>query len=155
MRLKAITGIDIKVVTADAGYAYAKVYGALERRGIDALISAKADPIKGCVPLRRFRYDAKNDLLKCPRGRILRPRGPSSTAVSFTRRRRIAPGVRSRAIAYPKGGLTKWSLSVTIIRHCSAPAAVASDGVSRIDGSIDAIAGAQRASTAKPKPGTD
>ncbi|SFN95128.1 Transposase DDE domain-containing protein [Bradyrhizobium sp. Rc3b] len=34
----AITGIDIKVVTADAGYAYAKVYGALERRGIDALI---------------------------------------------------------------------------------------------------------------------
>ncbi|MET4323857.1 hypothetical protein ABIC02_007649 [Bradyrhizobium sp. RT5a] len=38
--VEAITGIDIKVVTADAGYAYAKVYGALERRGIDALIPA-------------------------------------------------------------------------------------------------------------------
>jgi hypothetical protein len=25
------------------------------------------------VPLRRFRYDAKHDILKCPRGRILRP----------------------------------------------------------------------------------
>ena len=34
--VKATTGVDIKTVTADAGYAYAKVYGALERRGIDA-----------------------------------------------------------------------------------------------------------------------
>lgn len=75
--VEAITGIDIKVVTADAGYAYAKAYGALERRGIDALIPAKAEPIKSRVPLRRFRYDAKNDILKCPRGRILRPARPS------------------------------------------------------------------------------
>ena len=30
--IEATTGIDIKTVTADAGYAYAKVYGALERR---------------------------------------------------------------------------------------------------------------------------
>jgi transposase len=70
------TGIDIKTVTADAGYAYAKVYGALERRGIDALIPAKAEPIKSRVPLRRFRYDAKHDILKCPQGRILRPARP-------------------------------------------------------------------------------
>jgi DDE family transposase len=69
----AITGIDIKTVTADDGYAYAKVYGALERRGIDALIPAKAEPIKSRVPLRRFRYDAKHDILKCPTGRVLRP----------------------------------------------------------------------------------
>jgi len=25
------------------------------------------------VPLRRFRYDAKHDILKCPQGRVLRP----------------------------------------------------------------------------------
>jgi Transposase DDE domain len=43
--VKATTGVDIKTVTADAGYACAKVYGALERRGIDALIPAKAEPI--------------------------------------------------------------------------------------------------------------
>ncbi|WP_442869392.1 transposase [Bradyrhizobium sp. CCBAU 11430] len=48
-----------------------------------------------------------------------------------------------------KGRVNKASFSVTIIRHCCAPAAVASDGVSRIDISINAIAGAQRASTAK------
>ena len=74
--VEATTGIDIKTVTADAGYAYAKVYGALERRGIDALIPAKAEPIKSRVPLRRFRYDAKHDVLKCPRGRILHPARP-------------------------------------------------------------------------------
>lgn len=90
------------------------------------------------MPLRRFRYDAKNDILKCPRGRILRPARPIKHGRFFTRRRRIAPAVRSRAIAYPKGGLTRQLLSVTIILHCSARAAVPSYGVSRIDGSISA-----------------
>ncbi|HWE18663.1 MAG TPA: IS1182 family transposase [Hyphomicrobiaceae bacterium] len=74
--VEAATGISIRTVTADAGYAYAKVYGALERRGIETLISAKAEPIKSRVPLRRFRYDAKHDILKCPKGRILRPGRP-------------------------------------------------------------------------------
>lgn len=71
------TGAEISTVTADAGYAYAKVYGGLERRDIDPLIPAKAEPIKSRVPLRRFRYDAKHDVPKCPNGRILRP--PRST----------------------------------------------------------------------------
>ena len=74
--VKATTGVDIKTVTADAGYAYAKVYGALERRGINALIPAKAEPIRSRVPLRRFRYDAKHDILRCPRKRVLRPTRP-------------------------------------------------------------------------------
>ncbi len=69
----ATTGVPITTVTADAGYAYGKVYGALERRGIEALIPAKAEPIRSPVPLRRFRYDARNDIVKCPRGKILRP----------------------------------------------------------------------------------
>ena len=74
--VRTTTGIDIKTVTADSGYAYAKVYGALERRGIDALIPAKAEPIRSRVPMRRFRYDAKHDILKCPTGRVLRPTRP-------------------------------------------------------------------------------
>ena len=69
----ATTGVPITTVTADAGYAYAKVYGALERRGIDALTPTKAEPIKSAVPLRRFRYDARHDVVKCPRGKVLRP----------------------------------------------------------------------------------
>lgn len=74
--VKTTTGVDIKTVTADAGYAYAKVYAALEQRDIDAIIPAKAEPIRSRVPLRRFRYDARNDILKCPKGRILRPKRP-------------------------------------------------------------------------------
>jgi transposase len=69
----ATTGTPVKTVTADAGYAYGKVYGDLERRRIDPVIPAKAEPIRGPVPLRRFRYDAKHDILRCPRGKILRP----------------------------------------------------------------------------------
>jgi DDE family transposase len=69
----AATETETKKVTADAGYAYGKVYGDLERRGIDPVIPAKAEPIRSPVPLRRFRYDAKHDLLRCPRGKFLRP----------------------------------------------------------------------------------
>jgi hypothetical protein len=69
-------GTQPKAVTADAGYAYAKVYAAFEKRDIDAVIPAKAEPIRSRVPMRRFRYDAKNDILKCPKGRILRPKRP-------------------------------------------------------------------------------
>jgi hypothetical protein len=72
----ATTDRPITTVTADAGYAYAKVYGALEQRGIDPLIRTKAEPIRSAVPLRRFRYDARNDIVRCPRGKILRPARP-------------------------------------------------------------------------------
>lgn len=64
----------IQTLTADAGYAYGKVYGALERRRIHPVIPAKAEPIRSRVPLRRFRYDAHHDIVRCPRGRILRPK---------------------------------------------------------------------------------
>src|SRR5262245_44908476 len=39
-----------------AGYAYGKVYGDLEQRGIDPVNPATAEPIRSAVPLRRFRY---------------------------------------------------------------------------------------------------
>ncbi|MFT8247359.1 IS1182 family transposase [Roseomonas sp. BN140053] len=69
----AVTGTAVKVVTADQGYAYGKVYGGLEERGIDPVIPAKKEPIRSRVPLRRFRYDARHDILKCPTRRTLRP----------------------------------------------------------------------------------
>jgi IS5 family transposase len=69
----AVTGAPVKVVTADQGYAYGKVYGGLEQRGVAPVIPAKREPIRSRVPLRRFRYDTKHDILKCPQGRILRP----------------------------------------------------------------------------------
>jgi hypothetical protein len=72
----AATGKAVTTATADQGYAYGKVYGGLERRGIDPVIPAKKEPIRSKVPMRRFRYDARHDILKCPHGRILRPQRP-------------------------------------------------------------------------------
>lgn len=68
----SMTGTIIKTATADAGYAYAKVFAGMEQRAIEADIPAKAEPIRSPVPMRRFRYDAKHDTLKCPRGKMLK-----------------------------------------------------------------------------------
>lgn len=70
--IEATTGVAVRTVTADAGYAYAKVFGRLEERGIAAIIPPKAEPIRSPVPMRRFRYDARHDTLKCPRGKFLK-----------------------------------------------------------------------------------
>jgi IS5 family transposase len=72
VRAEALTGRKADVVTADAGYAYGKVYAALENLGVDAIIPAKAEPPPtGVIPQRRFKYDARNKIVKCPRGKIL------------------------------------------------------------------------------------
>ena len=65
--------VGIATVTADAGYAYAKVFAGLEAREITGVIPTKAEPIRSKVPLRRFRYDAKHDHREMPEGKILRP----------------------------------------------------------------------------------
>ncbi len=70
--VRAIAGREIAAVTADAGYAYAGVHGGLERRAIDPVIPVRKDPSRSRVPLRRFRYDARNDIVKCPRGKPMR-----------------------------------------------------------------------------------
>ena len=75
--VRELAGGEIATVTADAGYAYAKVYDGLERRAIDPLIPTKRVAYKSRVPLIRFRYDARHDIVKCPLGKILRGVGPS------------------------------------------------------------------------------
>ena len=75
--VRELSGRDPALVTADSGYAYSKVYGALERRGVAALIPAKKEPTQSRVPLRLFRYDARHDIVKCPRGKTLSPRRPA------------------------------------------------------------------------------
>lgn len=82
------TGTEIDTVTADAGYAYAKIFGGLERRGIAAVIPTKAEPIRSPVPMRRFRYDAKHDVLKCPRSKRLKPGRAVKHGRFFTSRAR-------------------------------------------------------------------
>jgi hypothetical protein len=94
-------------MTADAGYAYGKVYGGLERRGIVPLIPAKAEPIKSPVPLRRFRYDAKHDVAKCPRGKVLRPGRPITHGRFFYSRARDCARCSLASLCLSKGRANK------------------------------------------------
>ena len=144
----------ITSVTGDAGYAYAKVYGALERRGIDPLIPAKKEPIKSRVPTRRFRYDPRHDIVKCPRGKVLRPGRALKYGRFFHSRSRDCARCTPRATACPRDASTRrWSSAMTI-RRCSAPGAGAHAGARTIDDSTNVIAGVRRASMARQRPGT-
>lgn len=102
-----LTGTAIATVTADAGYAYGKVFGALGRRGIDPVIPAKAEPIRSKVPLRRFRYDARHDILKCPRGRVLRPTRRIEHGRFFYSRASECAGCDLAALCLSKGRTNK------------------------------------------------
>jgi len=71
-RVEQLTGKKLHTVTADKAYASAANFAALEDRDIRAVIPpARTRPAK--VPLSRFAFDRLNDVLRCPRGRHLKP----------------------------------------------------------------------------------
>jgi len=72
-RVESTTGQKVAVVTADAGYAHPGNYAELEQRRIDAVIPPQRENrhVKK-IPLRRFKYDAKNQIVRCPEGKKLR-----------------------------------------------------------------------------------
>jgi hypothetical protein len=75
-RTEKTTGIKIKNVTADKGYSHPMNFEAMEEREIKAIIPAKQQRWKSRgMPLSRFKYDALNDIVKCPAGKILTRRG--------------------------------------------------------------------------------
>jgi hypothetical protein len=60
----------------DAADAIARVFAALEGRAVEAVAPTKAArPPRGVVPVRRFKPDARNRIVRRPRKRILRPHG--------------------------------------------------------------------------------
>lgn len=103
----ATTGVPIQTATADAGYAYAKVFAGLEARTIDAVIPTKAEPIRSPVPMRRFRYDARHDVLKCPRGKKLKPGRAVKHGRFFTSRARDCRGCDLARLCLSKGRVNK------------------------------------------------
>lgn len=72
-RIEANTGKKIETMTADAGYAYAKVYGYLEENNIDAIIPPKK-PWRSnkVISLDRFKYDGKHQTVRCPARKFLK-----------------------------------------------------------------------------------
>ena len=111
--VRELSGRDPALVTADSGYAYSKVYAALERRGVAALIPAKKEPTQSRVPLRLFRYDARHDIVKCPRGKTLRPRRPAKGGRYYRSRTRDCAGCALRLDCLPKA----WSSKVVLVPH--------------------------------------
>ena len=111
--VRELSGRDPALVTADSGYAYSKVYAALERRGVAALIPAKKEPTQSRVPLRLFRYDARHDVVKCPRGKTLRPRRPAKGGRYYRSRTRDCAGCALRLDCLPKA----WSSKVVLVPH--------------------------------------
>ncbi len=102
-----LSGRAPEMVTADSGYAYSKVYAALEGRGVSALIPAKQEPTQSRVQLRRFRYDARHDLVKCPRGKTLRPRRSEERGHYYGSRTRDCAGCALRADCLPQARSSK------------------------------------------------
>lgn len=105
--IKDLTGTAIRTVTADAGYAYAKLYAGLEARDIEAVIPAKKEPIRSPVPMRRFRYDALHDVLKCPRGKKLKAGRAVKHGRFFTSRARDCRGCDLAHLCLSKGRVNK------------------------------------------------
>ena len=153
--VRELWGRDPALVTADAGYAYSKVYAALERRGVAALIPAKKEPTQSRVPLRLFRYDARHDIVKCPRGKTLSPRRPAKGGRYYRSRTRDCAGCALRLDCLPKA----WSSKVVLVPH-EYPALLPRDGAMRdgarrSGGCTGVICGARRAITVRRRPGTD
>lgn len=72
-RIEESTGKKIENLTADSGYAHSANYQALEDRGTDAIIPPQKTGRRGkSIPSRRFKYDAKNQLVKCPGGKLIK-----------------------------------------------------------------------------------
>lgn len=73
-RVKANTGCTPKTVTADAGYAHPRNYAELEKRKIAAVIPPQRESgVARKLPARRFKYDARHELVRCPGGKTLHP----------------------------------------------------------------------------------
>jgi len=71
-RIENNTGKKIKALSADSGYAYGKNFELLEDGNIDAIIPPQRQNSKPRnLPLRRFKYDGKHKMVKCPRGKVL------------------------------------------------------------------------------------
>jgi transposase len=78
-RIENNTGKKIRTLTADSGYAHGKNFELLEDKDIDAIVPPQRQNSKPRhLPLRRFKYDARNKIVKCPGGKVLTSRTRNS-----------------------------------------------------------------------------
>jgi hypothetical protein len=72
-RIEDVTEKKVKTVTADMGYAHTENYSQLEQRGTEAVIPVQTSHTNPKnIPINRFKYDSRNEIVRCPGGEILR-----------------------------------------------------------------------------------
>jgi len=73
-RIEANTGEKVATVTADGGYAHGENFAAFEAAGINAVMPPqKEKQTASRIPMRRFKFDAKHDVVRCPAKKELHP----------------------------------------------------------------------------------
>ena len=112
-RIESNTGVKIKDLSTDSGYAHGKNYQHLEQKNIDAIIPPQKLGKNGkCIPLSKFKYDAKNKIVKCPGNKILTPRTESKLGVTYRAERKDCRKCRLRGQCFVA---TSTSRTVTIV----------------------------------------
>jgi hypothetical protein len=88
-RVEEQTGKKVQAVTADAGYGRAKNYAALEEREVAAVVVPQREArVAWKLPLRRFKYDSRHQLVRCPAGKMLHRQGEQPTEKGWIYRAR-------------------------------------------------------------------
>lgn len=112
-RIEENTGRKIETLSCDSGYGHGKNYEYLEQKNIDAIIPPKNPGKRGKgIPLSKFKYDAKNKIIKCPGDKILTPRTESKLGVTYRARTEDCRNCRLRGQCF---GFTSTSRTVTIV----------------------------------------
>lgn len=100
-RVAALTGLVPERITADKAYATGENYALLEARGVRGVIPPqRLRP--AAVPLERFAYDAEHDLVRCPRGRKLRPGARYPKGRFYRAKRADCQSCALKAVCLPK-----------------------------------------------------
>lgn len=87
-RIESNTGKEVKTLTADAGYAHTRNYAALEERRIEAVIPPQHEPrVARKLPMRRFKYDARQQVVRCPGGKRLHRTGENDKSCIYSARK--------------------------------------------------------------------
>ena len=87
-RVEEQTGKKVQTVTADAGYGRAQNYAGLEERKVAAVVVPPGERAVSKLPLRRFKYDSRHQLVRCPAGKILHRQGEQPTEKGWIYRAR-------------------------------------------------------------------
>ncbi len=128
----ATTGSTVKTITADQGYAYGKVYGALERRGIDPVIPAKKEPIRSQVPLASvpLRRPARHPEMPARGGSCAQASRIEHGRFFYSKSKRVCRGCPMRGATCLSAGSrrTRPWWSATIILPCCGRADARSGG---------------------------